>query len=159
MLPLTFTWFNGFWLLVPILLWNGVLGPRLKNPIFTSDEFIPKPLFWLENGLRVLTFALPFFLACRLPDSTWGAVALGWWLYGGGTLIYFLSWIPHLKAWAGANHPILLLAPAYTPLLWLGGMSLILGAWGYMWVAVLFDVSHVAHIALNVRRLGKTTTP
>ncbi len=155
MWPFAFSWFNGFWLLLPILLWNVVLAPRLKNPVFTSDEFIPKPLFLLENGLRVLTFALPFFWACRLPDSAWGAVALGWWLYGVGTLIYFLSWIPHLNVWPWTNHPAVLLAPAYTPLLWLAGMSLILGAWGFAWVAVLFEAAHVTHIALNVHCLRR----
>ncbi len=133
------------------MLWNVALGNALP-PAFAPGEFwrqIPSNLAAIENSLRFLIFAIPFFMPLRLRGP-----ALG--LFFGGTLLYFASWLPLIFApdswWS--RSVLGFLAPAYTPLLWLIGLALtgrelFWGSfyrwWMYLIVAMLFTASHILH--------------
>jgi hypothetical protein len=43
-MKLELQWLNGFWLILPLLGWNLILGPRITDPRVTSDAHSPK---WL----------------------------------------------------------------------------------------------------------------
>jgi len=68
-------------------------------------------------------------------------------LYGLGLLIYFASWLPLIyrpeAAWSTSAAG--LLAPAYTPLIWLAGIAVVGGSWPYALLSWLFVGTHVYH--------------
>jgi hypothetical protein len=43
------TWLNCFWLILPLLAWNLVYGPKLTDPRITSDANSPAWLLIAEN--------------------------------------------------------------------------------------------------------------
>lgn len=150
-------------LLIPVFLWNLVLAPYLPPP-FTVPAFTHDLPLWLtgmESGLRLLLFALPFLMPwpASSPRSR-----LGLRLFMVGVSIYFASWVPLIlapeSAWSTST--IGFLAPAYTPALWLIGLSLISDTlfwghfyrwWQYLIPAVPFLGIHIAHVALIHARL------
>ena len=110
--------FNCFWLILPLLAWNVVLGPRITQAAITSDAHSPKWLLMAESVVRVLVFALPVLMP--LPGRADWQSTLPWTglvVYILGTLVYFASWLPLLFAQASAwsNSPAGLLAPRLTP--------------------------------------------
>lgn len=149
-------------LLVPAMLWNVALAGHLP-PAFRPSEFwreIPAPLAVAENGLRVLVFALPFFMPLRLSAP---AATRGWVIYTAGTLVYFASWLALILSPASSwsTSALGFTAPAYTPVLWLLGIALIgrqlfWGAfyrwWMYLVLALAFLTAHVTHTALVYAR-------
>jgi len=151
------------WLLVPALLWNAALSDRLPLA-YSPEQFghaIPIALIWAENALRGLVFALPLLMPLRV-ESAMQRRALC--LICAGSLIYFASWLPLMLAPAAgwSRSAAGFLAPAYTPLLWLGGLALLgrqVHGWrGYRWwyyllLSVLFTAVHVAHAGLVYARL------
>lgn len=145
-------------LLIPVFLWNLILAPYLPAPLttpaFTQD--LPQWLTITENSLRLLLFTLPFLMPWppRSPQTRRGL-----WLFVTGLGIYCASWLPLIlspnSAWSTSL--IGFLAPAYTPALWLIGISLIGGRlfwghryrwWMYLIPALLFLAVHITHIAL-----------
>jgi hypothetical protein len=50
---------NCFWLILPLLAWNIILGPRVRDTRITSDAHSPKWLLMAENAARILVFGLP----------------------------------------------------------------------------------------------------
>jgi hypothetical protein len=142
-------------LLVPILAWNGALLERLPSPISNSEVWgaIPQPLAFAENSLRILVFAVPFFMPLHVSTNRQkGGVAL----FIVGTLVYFASWLPLIavpqSSWATSAAGFL--APAYTPALWLLGLALIgqklslvsnYRPWMYALLSMLFLAAHVSH--------------
>lgn len=149
-------------LLVPVILWNAAFAGRLP-PMFAPSEFwrdIPAPLALAENVLRAFIFILPF----AMPLSI-GSVGqrLGLRVFGLGLLIYFGSWLPLILAPActWSTSALGMLAPAYTPALWLVGIAM-LGRrlywgrhyrwWFYLVGATAFLVVHVAHTHLVYTR-------
>lgn len=123
-------------------------------PAFSASEFwrdIPPVVVMMENGLRAVVFALPFFMPLNAAAVS---QRVGLSLYVGGTCLYFLSWLALILAPDSLWSSSLLgfLAPAYTPLLWFTGIAL-LGRelfWGrfYRWwmywvLSVLFVSAHV----------------
>jgi hypothetical protein len=79
---------NCLWLILPILIWNILLGPRIKDARITSDNFSPKWLLIAENSVRIFVFMLPLLMPLQLNDVT---SKTGFWVYSVGTLIYFAS--------------------------------------------------------------------
>lgn len=143
------------WLLLPAAVWNIALAKRLPQA-FRRDEFsrdIPAPLAFAENGLRIAVFGLPFLMP--LDISALGAVR-ALFIFGAGTLIYFASWLAliRLPGSRWSRSALGFAAPAYTPLLWLLGISL-LGQhlfwgsyyrwWMYLVLCVAFLAAHIAH--------------
>jgi len=155
---------NGFWLMLPsfllLFLLAGKLPPAFQPEVFWQD--IPQVISLPENLLRVLVFALPAFMPLRFGH---GQPRLGWWLYLLGTVLYVASWLALILApesdWSLSAYGFL--APAYTPLVWLGGIGLIGGRlfwpnlpfrpWMYFMLVIVFLGFHIAHTAIVFQRL------
>lgn len=145
-------------LLVPMFVWNAALSGRLPSAISNSEVWgaIPRPLALAENALRILVFAMPFFMPLHISTRQQKA---GIALFVVGTLLYFASWLPLIaspqSSWATSAAGFL--APAYTPATWLFGLSLLSqefswGAacrpWIYATLSVLFLAAHITHATI-----------
>jgi hypothetical protein len=143
-------WLNCFWLIVPLLIWNLVYGPRLTDPRITSDANSPGWQLIAENIMRMPVFILPLLIPLQFREPV---SKIGLAVYIMGTLIYFASWLPLLfapgSAWS--NSPLGLLAPALTPFLCLLGIALIGGSWTYGVLAVIFILIHTWHAIQNLQ--------
>jgi hypothetical protein len=144
-MKLELTWLNCLWLMLPLLAFNLVLGPRITDPRVTSDAHSPQWLLIAENGTRILVFALPLLIP--LPHGTDLQSALpkvGLAIYIIGTLVYFCSWLPLQLAPASiwSNSPACLLAPRLTPYLSFLGIALLGGSWLYGVIAAIFIFLH-----------------
>lgn len=135
---------NCIWLILPLLAWNLLLGPRITQEAITSDAHSPKWLLIAENFTRILVFALPLLLPLQLKNA-WSKAGLI--VYILGTLVYFASWMPLLLApdsgWS--QSPAGLLAPRLTPFLCFLGIALIGGSWPYGVISAIFIVLHTWH--------------
>jgi hypothetical protein len=135
---------NCFWLLIPIFVWNAVFTSRLPQEGFKSDAGVPKRVLVAEQVLRAAVFIGPLFLPLRWGDTSSQA---GLILYAQGILIYFASWLLLIyrpeTAWSKSAAG--LLAPAYTPLIWLAGIALVGGSWPYALLSLLFVGVHIYH--------------
>ena len=145
-------------LLLPILAWNIALIGRLPPAISMPERWdaIARPLALAENFLRVLVFALPFFMPLNLATrpQKWGLA-----VFVAGTVVYFASWVPLIvapqSAWATSG--LGFLAPAYTPALWLLGLALLgrqlvwrcgYRPWMYAALSAVFLAAHLTHAAI-----------
>ena len=152
-MKLELTLANCFWLILPLLAWNLILGPRIREPRITSDAHSPKWLLLAENIARVLVFALPLLMPLPRPAG-WQSALLqaGLVVYVLGTLIYFGSWLPLLwapvSAWS--NSPAGLLAPRLTPYLSFLGIALLGSSWLYGVIAAVFICLHTWHGVQNL---------
>ena len=141
---------NCLWLIIPLLIWNLILGPKLSDPRLTSDAHSPAWQLFAENGVRILVFALPLLIPLQLRDqlSRTGLV-----VYILGTLIYFASWVPlmlsPLSLWS--QSAIGALAPFVTPIIVFTGIALIGHSWGYGLISLLFIVLHTLHGTQNLQ--------
>ena len=144
---------NCFWLLLPIFAWNAIFASRLPQVGFKSDVGVPHTILVAEQVLRIAVFVWPLLLPMSWQDPRSRA---GLALYGLGVLIYFVSWLPllYLPDAPWSRSAAGLLAPAYTPLLWLGGIALIGGSWPYALLSVLFVAVHAYHNVLAHGLLG-----
>lgn len=135
---------NGFWLIVPLLLWNVILGPRITQEQITSDAHSPAWLLGVENIFRLVTFIFPLFLTMKF-DSNLGKIGLA--VYIMGTLVYFASWLPLLIAPQSpySESMLGLFAPRLTPLISLLGVALICSSWPYGLIATVFIFFHTWH--------------
>jgi hypothetical protein len=140
---------NCLWLIVPLLAWNVVLGPRIVQEAITSDAHSPKWLLIAENVVRILVFVLPVLIPLQVKDI-WAKAGLS--IYILGTLVYFASWLPLLLAPGSAwsTSPPGLLAPRLTPFLSFLGIALIGASWPYGLVAAVFIFLHTWHGLQNL---------
>jgi hypothetical protein len=143
------TWLNCFWLILPLLIWNLVYGPKLTDPRITSDAHSPAWLLVAENITRIGVFILPLLVPLQLKEPLSKS---GLAVYIIGTLIYFASWLPLLfapdSAWSNSNPG--LLAPRLTPLLCFLGIATIGGSWPYGALAAAFITLHTWHGIQNL---------
>ncbi|HCS39564.1 MAG TPA: hypothetical protein DIW44_08265 [Anaerolineaceae bacterium] len=146
---------NCLWLMLPLLVWNIILGPRMMDTRITSDLHSPKWLLMAENVVRIFVFVLPLLLPLHLKDITSNT---GLWIYIIGTLIYFASWLPLLFApqsvWS--NSAAGLLAPRLTPYLSFLGVAIIGQSWLYAVIAGFFIILHTWHGVQNLQKLKKS---
>jgi len=149
---------NCFWLLVPVLVFNVIftrqLPPAYQVEVFWKD--IPRSIAIPENLLRMVVMILPVFM--RLRVTTPGQ-KLGFGIYLAGLAIYFASWAVLIVApqCAWSTSAAGFMAPAYTPMLWLGGIGLIgnellfaglpFRPWIYWCLCALFLLFHNLHAA------------
>lgn len=156
MVKITVLLANTFWLLVPILAFNIVFVRQLP-PAFQTDVFwrnIPTWFGTTENVFRCFVLLLPLVMRLRAITDTQRA---GFVIYIFGTLIYFAAWgalilFPH-SPWS--RSAVGFMAPAYTPAVWLSGISLIgdtltipellYSPWIYRALAALFLIFHNLH--------------
>lgn len=154
---------NVGWLLVPVFIWNAALSSHLPHAfspaVFSSD--IPALLTTTENTLRIVVFALPFFAPFELITKL---QKVGIAVFGVGLAIYFVSWLPLIAAsnssWSLSAAGFL--APAYTPLVWLLGLTLVMQRlhwqspyrwWLYLTLSLCFLAAHISHVAIVFARL------
>lgn len=142
-------WLNCILLILPLLAWNIILGPKIVDPRITSDSHSPRWLLIAETVTRILVFAFPVLLPLQLKDA-WNKAGLA--VYIIGTLIYFASWLPLIYALASAwsNSPVGLLAPRLTPFLPFLGIALMGEAWPYGVIAAVFILFHTWHGVQNL---------
>jgi hypothetical protein len=149
-------------LTIPILAWNLAFTRCLPSPL-TPAEFwkdIPRGIVIGENVFRTLVSVLPFFMPLR-EDTRRRRQGLAW--FGAGVSLYFASWLFLIlfpaSGWSSSTAG--LLAPAYTPIVWLGALG-VLGPrlafpvywrpWLYWLLALAFLSFHLTHAALVVGR-------
>jgi hypothetical protein len=150
--------FNCFLLTIPILAWNLIFANKLPKAfqpeIFWND--IPTFLTYGENISRTIVFIFTSLMPLKILTKTQEKGIL---LYVLGTLIYFASWLLliYFPDTLWSNSVLGLLAPAYTPILWLAGIGLIgdsmyfnmpLKRWVFMLISVVFLIFHNAHTYL-----------
>ena len=151
-------------LVVLPMAWNAVMSsrlPRAYSPeVFSSN--IPGVLSKTENTLRILVVALPFFAPLELISF---AQKVGVATFGVGLTVYFVSWLPLIivpnSAWSRSAAGFL--APAYTPIVWLIGLALLMQRlhwgspyrwWFYLVLSVGFVAAHVTHAIIVFRRVS-----
>jgi hypothetical protein len=146
------TLLNAFLLILPLLAWNIVLGPKITDGRITSDAHSPKWLLAAENLTRILVFALPLLIPLGGANWQFALPKSGWVVYVAGTLVYFASWLPLLLAPGSAwsDSPAGLLAPRLTPYLSFLGIALLGGSWSYAGLSALFIFFHTWHGVQNL---------
>jgi hypothetical protein len=140
---------NCFILIVPVLLWNAIFTSKLPAG-YVSDEGVPQVILILEHVFRIPAFLYPILLPLQMKD--WHGKA-GMVIYVVGVVVYFASWIMQLyfQETRWSTSALGILAPAYTPLIWMLGIGLIGHSWFYVLISVLFSFIHVLH---NVQVFG-----
>jgi hypothetical protein len=146
---------NCFLLTLPIMVWNIVLTNKLpkefQSEIFWKD--ITVFLTYGENISRTIIFMLTLLMPMSILTNT---QKKGFFLYIGGTVLYFASWLvliyfPNCEL---SNNVLGFMAPAYTPLLWLLGIGLIGNSfyfnlpfrrWFFILTAIIFLIFHNFH--------------
>lgn len=117
---------NGFVLLVPVLLWN-ILFARYLPPAFGGDIFwkdIPPFVSMVENITRIVIFVLPamMFLSFKTRAEKTGLA-----LYLFGSLVYYASWAAQIFApdspWS--TSAVGFMAPAFTTAIFFVGIGLV----------------------------------
>lgn len=150
------------WLLLPVMVLNafsGRLPPNFQPDVFWHD--IPAWIAWPENSLRIIVFILPVLMPLSIDSPR---RRLGLLVYAVGLIAYTAGWLVlmFLPASAWSTSFLGLMAPAYTPLIWLAGIGLIgdryfvrfIPTWLYLAVAALFLVFHNTHALLVLSRMG-----
>ena len=155
---------NVGWLIVPVLLWNAFLTSRLPQS-YSPEVFwfeIPPALSMSENTLRFFVIALPFFSPLEIVARS---QKLGLAIFGAGLAIYFTSWLPLIYApkSAWSISAIGFLAPAYTPIVWLFGLALLMQRlfwrspyrwWVFLFLSLGFLAAHISHAAIVFGRVS-----
>ncbi|HYH02385.1 MAG TPA: hypothetical protein VEC37_04745 [Bacillota bacterium] len=146
---------NGFLPLLPIFLWNLCLTAKLP-PAYEPKNFdsnIPGLLLRGEDFFRAIIFLLPLFFKINVSTAPG---KLGLIIYIAGSLVYYFSWLALVFAPRSLWSKSLLgfAAPAYTPVIWLTGISLMAdtyyfnlaySTWHYLVPCILFSLFHVSH--------------
>jgi hypothetical protein len=150
--------FNCFLLTIPILLWDYIFTdnlPKAFQPeIFWKD--IPSSITYGENISRLLMFVFISFMPLKIITNK---QKNGLILYVVGVLLYFVAWLilMYFPNTTWSNSVLGLLAPAYTPLVWLVGIGFIGNAlffkipykrWLYFLVVIIFLIFHNWHTYL-----------
>ena len=135
---------NCFWLLLPIFLWNAVFAARLPQQGFKSDAGVPQVVLVAETVLRIAVFVLAALTAAGLAGSEEPGRAGAVWP-GPARLLRIVAAADLSSAGAWSTSAAGLLAPAYTPLIWLAGIAVIGGSWPYALLSWLFVGTHIYH--------------
>jgi len=154
---------NGYMPLLPVFLWNILFIAKLpaayQPNTFNAD--IPLSISVGENVFRVFIFFLPllFHLNINTDSGTKGLK-----IYGLGLGLYFASWLMlmHAPNHAWSQSFVGFIAPAYTPIIWLIGLALMVdnyyfkwayAKWHYILPALVFSAFHIAHSIYVYQRI------
>ena len=146
---------NGYIAIFPILVWNIFLTSKLPSAydqkLFNSN--IPFTIIIGENLFRFIIFFLPLFFRLNITSSL---EKKGLITYSFGVALYFSSWLMLIYApdsgWS--NSVLGFTAPAYTPIIWLVGLSLMVDSyyfkftyskWQFILPSIAFSIFHVSH--------------
>ena len=154
---------NGYIALLPIFIWNIFLTSKLP-PAFNSKSFnseIPFVIIIGENIFRSIIFLLPLFFRLNISSSF---ERKGLITFSIGVALYFSSWLMLIYApdsgWS--NSVLGFTAPAYTPIIWLVGLSLLVESyyfkliyskWHFILPSVAFTIFHVSHTVYVYNRV------
>ncbi len=154
---------NGFILLIPISVWNIIFSSKLP-PAFDLKNFnsnIPPLILIGENLFRTIIFVIPLFMKINIHKT---AAKRGLVVYIAGSVIYYLSWLVLMYApnsmWS--NNILGFAAPAYTPIIWLAGISLMTDSyyfkikynkWHFIIPSIAFSIFHITHTILIYMRI------
>lgn len=146
---------NGYIPIIPILAWNIIFTSKLPlayNPKSFNSNI---PLFLLigENIFRTIIFILPIVFKINIT-TVQGKQGLFVYLFG--SFLYYASWLfliysPN-SSWS--NSVFGFTAPAYTPIIWLIGISLMVDSyyfnitytkWHFIIPCILFSIFHITH--------------
>ena len=155
---------NGFIPVIPILLWNVLFASKLP-PAFGPDSFdenIPRLILIFENLFRSVVFILPLVL--RIDIGTQSG-RHGLIVYIIGSLLYYLSWLMlmYFPGSMWSTSAIGFAAPAYTPIIWFTGLSMMAGSyyfnftyskWHLIVPCCIFSAFHITHTLLAFLRNG-----
>lgn len=154
---------NGYVPLIPIIIWNALLTSKLP-PVFDPKSFnsdIPLLIMVGENLFRAIIFMMPLFFRIKIsiPMGKAGII-----IFLFGVLLYFLSWLMLIyfpdSVWS--TSVLGFSAPAYTPLIWLVGLSLMADSyyfkisyskWHFILPSLVFSFFHVFHAVYVYGRL------
>lgn len=138
---------NCFILCIPVLAWNFLLANSLpdafKEEIFWKE--IPVIITYGEHLFRALFFLVIFLMP--LDKNMHRQKRAGWLLYGVGLCAYFLSWLTLIyypeSSWAKSLPGFT--APAWTPAIWMTGMSYISNRFSFdipfrRWIVISFFI-------------------
>lgn len=141
---------NCFLLLIPILIWNIIFTPKLTEVGFMVGSKGIKNLELFENILRIFIFMVPLFMKFDTFDQDFKNYI---YLFSIGVIIYFGSWLMLIyfsdSYWSTSI--IGLLAPAYTPIIWLTAIGLLGHFKVYNYLSVLFVAVHVLSSYFKLR--------
>jgi hypothetical protein len=146
---------NGYIPMIPILIWNIIFTSKLPAAYdpksFNSN--IPLFLITLENIFRSIIFVLPLFMKIDISSNIGKK---GFYVYIIGSIIYYVSWLMLIYApnllWSRSIFGFA--APAYTPIIWLIGISLMANSyyfkityskWHFLLPCILFAIFHITH--------------
>ena len=146
---------NGYIAIFPILIWNilltSKLPPAYNLPLFNSN--IPLTIIIGENLFRSIIFLMPLFFRLNITSSL---EKKGLIIFCFGVALYFSSWLMLVFApnasWS--NSVMGFAAPAYTPIIWLVGLSLMVDSyyfklaytkWHFILPSIAFSIFHVSH--------------
>ena len=153
---------NGFIPVIPVLIWNAIFTKKLPQDFGaeTFDMGIPKPVLIAENILRLFVFFLPLCTRVNIGSSIGQS---GLIIFLVGIVCYFGSWIMLIRypdsRWSKTVFGFT--APAYTPLIWLVGLSLMIDSyyfhfpyfpWQYLIPSCAFIGVHLTHTVLAFRK-------
>lgn len=150
---------NGYIPIIPIIVWNALLTSRLPSA-FDPQSFnsgIPTAILVGENLFRAVVFLLPLVFKINISNS---AGKTGLIIFVSGTLLYFLSWL--LLIFAPSTSILVFAAPAYTPIIWLIGLSLMVDSyyfkfpyskWHFILPSIAFTFFHVFHAVIVFKRI------
>lgn len=112
---------NCFWFFIPPLLFNIIIVKYLPEYYLKN---INHPIIIWENILRFITIAFSAIMAITINNKIG---KIGFIVYIIVIIIYFCSYFIVIKFPASSfnNNLIILLAPAWTSVLWLIGIGLI----------------------------------
>lgn len=145
---------NGYMPLIPILIWNYIFIPKLPL-VYQPQSFnhdIPMLITVGENLFRSIIFILPLFFKLSIDESR---QRKGFVVFIIGVFLYFISWLTlmYLPNSTWSNNILVFSAPAYTPIVWLVGLSMMVeryyffrySKWHYIVPAILFSIFHIYH--------------
>lgn len=145
---------NGYIPLIPILIWNYIFISKLPlvyQPQFFNHE-IPILITVGENLFRTIIFIMPLFFKLSFDETR---QMKGLFVFIIGVLLYFISWLilMYMPDSTWSNNIFIFSAPAYTPIIWLIGLSMMVeryyffrySKWHYITPSILFSIFHIYH--------------
>jgi len=148
---------NGYILIIPIIIWNICFFSYLPSP-YKPENFNNDIPLWIivgENLFRTVLFIFPVFFKVNIKISFKNK---GLITYLVGVVIYFSSWLAIIISPASAWSTSILgfSAPAYTPIIWILGLSMMVDAyafnfkfnyskWHFLLPSMSLIVFHISH--------------
>ena len=145
-------------LIIPIIIWNISFISYLPSP-YKPENFNSDIPLWItvgENLFRTVLFIFPVFFKINIKISFENKGLITYLL---GVVIYFSSWLVIIISPASAWSASILgfSAPAYTPIIWILGLSMMVDAyyfnfkfnyskWHFLLPSMSLIVFHISHV-------------